>query len=68
MVCVSVDLSSERQKYLYEQVRPYVADPWKDILCPAPLSTLLNSTPATLEVQTIHRGRGRPRKRVCGEE
>lgn len=27
----------ERQKYLYEKLREYVSDEWKDVLCPKPL-------------------------------
>jgi hypothetical protein len=29
-------LSADRQDYLYRQIRQYVADPWKDVMCPAP--------------------------------
>ena len=27
-------LSQERQKYLFKDIRPFVADPYKDELCP----------------------------------
>nr|XP_022337269.1 uncharacterized protein LOC111133299 [Crassostrea virginica] len=35
-VLVKGDLSSERQRYLYRHVRPFVKDPAKDVTCPAP--------------------------------
>lgn len=29
-------LTRERKAYLYEEIRDFVADPWKDIVCPLP--------------------------------
>ena len=29
-------LSLQRQEYLHRQIRPYVAEAWKDVVCPEP--------------------------------
>ncbi|MEQ2183970.1 hypothetical protein GOODEAATRI_003331, partial [Goodea atripinnis] len=37
-------LAKDRQTYLYSKIRPFCSDEAKDITCPAPQSTTMNST------------------------